>query len=46
MIARLIAAMTGRKPWSQTWCRVVAWHMWSMEQGTGYRPTIKREEWP
>ena len=44
MIRRLLAAIRGPKPWSKTWTRVVAWHMWSMEQGTGYRRTLPIEE--
>ncbi len=37
MIARLLAAIRPRKPWSPTWCRVVAMHMIATEAGTGYR---------
>lgn len=46
MIRRILAALRGPKPWPETWCRVVALHMRGLEDGTGYRRTIKTEELP
>lgn len=45
MIARIIAALRGQKPWTETWCKVVALHMIHCERGTGYRREFK-DPWP